>query len=111
MLNRDIGLFQNLLQQDFSVTEFNKVWLADITYIRTGGKWSYLATVIDLARRKPVGWVFGSRPTADLACKALNMALQKENPSRGLIHHSDRGSQYTSKEYKKLLEENQITVA
>lgn len=101
-------VFENLLQQDFSTAEINKVWLADITYIRTGGKWSYLAAVIDLARRKPVGWAFGSRPTADLACKALKMALEKENPSKGLIHHSDRGSQYTSKEYKKLLEDNQI---
>lgn len=101
-------VFENLLQQDFSTTEFNKVWLADITYIRTGGKWSYLATVIDLARRKPIGWAFGSRPTAELACKALKMALQKEKPAQGLIHHSDRGSQYTAKQYKILLEENQI---
>ena len=107
--NPDDTVFENLLQQDFSTTEFNKVWLADITYIRTGGKWSYLATVIDLARRKPIGWAFGSRPTADLACKALKMALEKEKPAKGLIHHSDRGSQYTSKEYRKLLEENQIT--
>lgn len=107
--NPDDTVFENLLQQNFNITEFNKVWLADITYIRTGGKWSYLATVIDLARRKPIGWAFGSRPTADLACKALKMALEKEKPEQGLIHHSDRGSQYTSKEYKKLLEDNQIT--
>lgn len=106
--NPQDAVFENLLQQDFSTTEFNKVWLADITYIRTGGKWSYLATVIDLARRKPIGWAFGSRPTADLACKALKMALNKEKPAKGLIHNSDRGSQYTSKEYKKLLEENHI---
>lgn len=106
--NPDDTVFENLLQQDFSTTEINKVWLADITYIRTGGKWSYLATVIDLARRKPVGWAFGSRPTAGLACKALKMALDKEKPAKGLIHHSDRGSQYTSKEYKKLLEDNRI---
>ena len=106
--NPDDSVFENLLQQDFSTTEFNKVWLADITYIRTSGKWSYLATVIDLARRKPIGWAFGSRPTADLACKALKMALEKEKSEKGLIHHSDRGSQYTSKEYKKLLEEHQI---
>jgi len=106
--NPDDTVFENLLQRDFSTTEFNKVWLADITYIRTGGKWSYLAVVIDLARRKPIGWAFSSRPTADLACKALKMALEREKPTKGLIHHSDRGSQYTSKEYKKLLEDNQI---
>jgi len=106
--NPDDSVYDNLLQQDFSTTEFNKVWLADITYIRTGGKWSYLATVIDLARRKPIGWAFGSRPTAELACKALKMALEKEQPAKGLIHHSDRGSQYTSKDYKKLIEDNQL---
>jgi len=87
--NPDDIVFENLLQQDFSTAEFNKVWLADITCLRIGGKWSYLAAVIDLARRKPVGWAFGSRPTAGLACKALLMALEKVKPLKGLIHHSD----------------------
>nr|WP_320148247.1 IS3 family transposase [uncultured Anaeromusa sp.] len=100
--------FPNLLNQNFDVTEVNKVWLADITYIKVGGKWSYVAAVLDLARRKIVGWSIGTRPTASLACQALKIALAKEKPTRGLIHHSDQGSQYTSKEYKELLTEHQI---
>jgi len=100
--------YDNLLNQDFSVEEFNTVWLTDLTYIRTGGKWCYLAAVLDLARRKVVGWSIGTRPTAKLASKALTMALAREKPSDGLIHHSDRGSQYTSEKYKELLEEHKI---
>lgn len=100
--------FPNLLNQNFDVTEFNTVWLADITYVRIGGKWCYLAAVLDLARRKLVGWALGTRPTAELAAKALNMAIQRERPAKGLIHHSDRGTQYTALKYKKLLKENGI---
>ena len=77
-------------------------------YVKAGGKWSYVAAVLDLARRKIVGWSIGTRPTARLACKALKIALAKEKPAKGLIHHSDQGSQYTSKEYKELLTEHQI---
>ena len=98
----------NLLGQNFSVHKSNAVWLADLTYIRVGGKWCYLAAVLDLARRKLVGWSIGTRPTARLACQALKMAIHRENPQQGLIHHSDRGSQYTSKEYRELLETNQV---
>lgn len=67
-----------------------------------------MAAVLDLARRKIVGWSIGTRPTASLACQALKTALAKEKPEQGLIHHSDQGSQYTSKEYKELLKEHQI---
>lgn len=101
--------FDNLLNQDFTTLSFNAVWLADITYIRVGGKWCYLAGVMDLARRKLIGWALGSRPTANLACQALRMAIRREKPKTGLIHHSDRGSQYTSAEYKELLKEHEIT--
>ena len=100
--------FENLLNQNFTVKEFNKVWLADITYIKAGGKWCYLAGVLDLARRKLVGWAIGSQPTAALASRALMMALVKERPRKGLIHHSDRGSQYTSNKYKDLLKKHDI---
>ena len=100
--------YDNLLGQNFAVQKSNAVWLADLTYIRVGGKWCYLAAVLDLARRKLVGWSIGTRPTARLACQALKMAIHRENPQHGLIHHSDRGSQYTSKEYRELLETNQI---
>ncbi len=100
--------FENLLNQNFTVKEFNTVWLADITYIKAGGKWCYLAGVLDLARRKLVGWAIGSQPTAALASRALTMALVRERPSKGLIHHSDRGSQYTSNKYKDLLKKHDI---
>ncbi|WP_288186213.1 IS3 family transposase [uncultured Sporomusa sp.] len=100
--------FDNLLNQNFEVQEINRVWLADITYIRVGGQWCYLACILDLARRKIVGWALGNRPTADLACKALKMAIVKERPAKGLIHHSDRGSQYTSNKHKDLLKEHNI---
>ncbi len=99
----DEKAFANLLEQDFGTQEINQVWLADITYVRIQGKWSYLAGVLDLARRKLIGWALGSHPTAGLACQALRMAVAKEQPKEGLIHHSDRGSQYTASEYKQLL--------
>ena len=86
--------YDNLLDQNFAVQDFNKVWLTDITYIRANGKWCYLAGVMDLARRKLIGWSIGTRPTANLACQALTMAIRREKPKAGLIHHSDRGSQY-----------------
>jgi len=100
--------FENRLDQNFDTKEPNTVWLADITYVRVGGKWCYLAAVLDLARRKLVGWALGTRPNAELAAKALKMAILREKPPKSLIHHSDRGSQYTSKLYKDLLKENNM---
>lgn len=96
--------FPNLLNQQFQTERSNQIWLADITYIRVGGKWAYLAVVYDLYSRMPVGWALGRSPSSELACTALRYALKRRKPSRGLIHHSDRGSQYTSKDYRKLLE-------
>lgn len=107
-VNPNEQAFPNLLNQQFNVQEFNKVWLADITYIRVNGSWNYLAGVMDLGRRKIVGWALGTSPNAALACKALKQALLKEQPGSGLIHHTDRGSQYTSKAYRSLLEKNGI---
>lgn len=100
--------YPNLLEQKFKVVESNKVWLSDITYIRVNGKWAYLAAVMDLGRRKIVGWSLGASPNSALACKAFRQALRKEQPSAGLVHHSDRGCQYTSKDYKRLLSSNSI---
>jgi len=96
--------YPNLLNQRFDEKDKNKVWLADITYVRVNGTWNYLAAVLDLGRRKLVGWAAGTNPTAELACTALAKAIRKETPPEGLIHHSDRGCQYTSKAYRKLLE-------
>ena len=109
--NADAGetAYPNLLGQRFDEKERNRVWLSDITYIRINGAWHYLAAILDLGRRKLVGWALGANPTAELACRALQNALAIEKPPAGLIHHSDRGCQYTSKAYRALLEKNRIT--
>ena len=107
--NKNEQAYPNLLEQRFDEKERNRVWLSDVTYIRVNGAWSYLAVVMDLGRRKIVGWSLGANPTADLACRALKQAISKERPPGGLIHHSDRGCQYTSKVYRKLLQDNKIT--
>jgi len=93
----------NLLAQDFDVKELNRVWVSDITYIPTGEGWLYLATVLDLCSRKIVGWAMGERIDRGLVMTALNMAIAKRRPGKGLLHHSDRGSQYASNDYQELL--------
>lgn len=101
-------VFENLLNQDFQTRKRNEVWAADMTYIQVGFKWTYLAVVIDLYNREPIGWAHGSHPDAALACKALEMAIRNQKPAKGLIHHSDRGSQYTSKAYKALMDKHHM---
>jgi len=98
----------NLLQRDFSASGPNEKWASDLTYIRTGEGWLYLAVVLDLYSRKAVGWSTSSLLTADLATEAMRAALEQRNPPAGLIHHSDRGSQYASDEYQLLLTFNGI---
>jgi len=100
--------YPNLLQQNFTAKAKDRVWVADITYIRVGFKWTYLAVVLDLFNREPVGWAYGAHPDAALASKALEMAILREQPEPGLIHHSDRGCQYTSYVYRSLLNKHQI---
>ena len=93
----------NRLKRDFSVREPNRVWLTDITYIPTGEGWLYLATVMDLGSRRIVGWSMSERMTTDLTLTALQMAIDGREVPRGLIHHSDQGSQYTDHRYQALL--------
>lgn len=93
----------NRLGQDFTATTVNQKWLADITYIPTGEGWLYLATVEDLFSRGIVGWSMATTLTDHLTCQALRMALARRCPPAGLIHHSDRGSQYASANYTALL--------
>lgn len=93
----------NVLNRDFTAPEPNKVWLTDITYIWTRAGWLYLAAVLDLYSRRIVGWALEKQMTKAFACRALQMAIDRRRPERGLIHHSDRGSQYASKDYQKLL--------
>jgi transposase InsO family protein len=98
----------NRLAQVFVATQPNQVWLSDITYIRIGHSWLYLAAILDLYARRIVGWAMGERLKTDLTLDALHMALGRRRPAEGLIHHSDRGSQYTSKDYQALLSRHKI---
>jgi putative transposase len=86
----------NLLERNFSPAAPNQVWTADLTYIWTDEGWLYLAVVIDLFNREIVGWSIKPRMTADIVVDALTMAWFRRKPAPGLIHHSDRGSQYAS---------------
>ena len=93
----------NLLKQNFVFAKPNQAWVGDITYVPTKQGWLYLATVIDLYSRMVVGWAAGERMTTDLVEKAFLQAYWKRKPAEGLIFHSDRGSQYASHRYQKLL--------
>lgn len=107
--NHTYSVAPNLLERQFTVDAPNRVWLADITYIRTYQGWLYLAAVMDLHSRKIVGWAMDDTMSASLPIAALNMAVRSRQPSQGLIHHSDRGSQYASSAYQKVLGQHQIT--
>jgi putative transposase len=93
----------NLLQQDFSASAPNQKWVGDITYLWTEEGWLYLAVVIDLYSRLVVGWAMSERMTAELTRQALQMALWRRRMPKGVIFHSDRGSQYCSVLYQQLL--------
>lgn len=98
----------NLLNQDFNVDKPNTVWVSDISYIGTDEGWDYLATVKDLFNKEIVGWAVSSTMTRTLAIEALTNAIQKRRPPAGLIHHSDRGVQYCSKDYQALLAKHKM---
>lgn len=93
----------NLLNQNFNPISPNQVWAGDVTYLKTGEGWMYLAIVMDLSSRRIVGWHIDKRMTTDLVSKAVTKAYNHRQPPKGLVFHSDRGSQYTSKQYRKLL--------
>ena len=101
----------NLLDRQFEQDEPNKVWAGDITYIPTKEGWLYLAVLLDLCSRKVVGWQLGNGMGADLVIAALRRALAVRQPPSGLMHHSDRGSQYTSQAYRSLADLNGIEVS
>ena len=98
----------NLLNRRFSVITPNCVWVGDITYIWTSEGWLYLAVVIDLYSRRVVGWSMNKCISRHLVMDALIMAIWRRKPSRGLIFHSDRGSQYCSHDFQKLLKNHGI---
>ncbi len=91
---------ENLLAQDFGVPLADRVWVADITYIRTAQGWLYLAAVLDLFSRRVVGWSLQPHMREELVLDALEMALRDRRPGAGLLHHSDRGSQYAAEDYQ-----------
>ncbi len=101
--NHDKPIAPNLLEREFTVAAANTAYVGDITYIRTREGWLYLAVVIDLFSRAVVGWSMDSRMTASLANSAMLMAIWKRKPAKGLIFHSDRGSQYASDSYREIL--------
>ena len=93
----------NLLNQNFNPAGPNQVWAGDVTYLKTGEGWMYLAIVMDLFSRRIVGWQIDRRMTTDLVSRAMIRAYNLRQPPKGLVFHSDRGSQYTSKRYRALL--------
>jgi putative transposase len=102
-------VFENRRERDFAVDAPDHVYAGDITYVWTQEGWLYLAVVIDLYSRKIVGWSMGRRLTSTLVCHALQMALWRRRPPKGqLIHHSDRGVQYASEAFRKLLKTHGI---
>jgi hypothetical protein len=106
--NHNLPVALNLLQQDFSAERANQKWVSDITYIATEEGWLYLAVVVDLYSRIVVGWSMSERMTATLVCDALKMAIFRRHRPSDVIVHSDRGSQYCSREYQQLLNEHDL---
>jgi transposase InsO family protein len=98
----------NLLKRHFAAERPNQKWLTDITYIPTQEGWLYLAAVLDLFTRRIVGWAMSDQITSDLTISALKMALRQHQPTSGLLHHSDQGSQYTDRNYQALLKDHGI---
>jgi len=101
--NHKFNIAPNLLSRNFSADQPNEKWVVDISYIWTREGWLYLAVVLDLYSRRVIGWAVSNRMKRDLAIRALEMAVALRKPSKGCIHHSDRGSQYCSQDYQKLL--------
>lgn len=101
----------DLIQQEFTADQPNEAWVSDITYILTQEGWIYCAMILDLFSRKIVGLSIDSRMTAELVLKALKQALTHRKPPAGVIHHSDRGSQYTSKALKMLADDYGVQIS
>jgi transposase InsO family protein len=100
----DLPIAPNRLDRNFTAAAPNRVWLADITYIETDEGWLYLAAVMDLFSRKIVGWAMRDHLRTELASTALAMAISRQRPDQGLVHHSDRGVQYAAHDYRSRLQ-------
>ncbi len=109
--NHDLPVAPNLLQRQFQADLPNQKWACDITYIHTAEGFLYLAAVMDLCSRKIVGWSMADHLRTELCLDAVEMAIKSRRPSQGLIHHSDRGVQYASCEYRQLLQSHDIQLS
>lgn len=98
----------NRLERDFSPDAPDRTWVTDITYLKTAEGWCYLAAIVDCYSRMVVGWSLADHMRTELCVDAFVDAVTKRRPGPGLVHHSDRGSQYTSHDYQKLLRENHM---
>lgn len=101
----------NLLKRNFNADRPNQKWTTDITYVWVNGKWLYLAAVMDLYSRAIVGWSVDTHMTDDLVCSALDIAFDNREVSKGLIVHSDRGVQYRSNVYQKMLKDKECQIS
>jgi putative transposase len=101
--NHALPVAPNLLEQDFSASAPDRRWVTDITYVPTNEGWLYVAAIVDLFSRRVVGWGMQERMDRSLVLAALAMAVSQRHPKAGLIHHSDRGSQYASQDYRTAL--------
>ncbi len=106
--DHDRRIAPNVLNRKFQVNAPDKAWAGDITYLWTAEGWVYLAVILDLFSRKVVGWALDDHMRTDLVLSALDQALSKRCPTDGLLHHSDRGSQYASKDYQETLKGHAI---
>jgi putative transposase len=104
----DKRVANNVLGRSFEIGKPNKVWASDITYVHTKRGWAYLAAVLDLGCRKVVGWAVAPSMEEQLPIRALELALSNRQPPAGLVHHSDRGTQYAGRTYQSLLAANKI---
>ena len=93
----------NLMDRQFAPAKPNQAWTGDVTYIWTGNRWAYLAVVLDLFARKPVGWAISFSPDSKLTAKALAMAFESRGRPKDLLFHSDQGTHYTSVKYRQQL--------
>ncbi len=107
--NHRLPMATHTLDRQFTVTHPNRVWAGDLTYVWTTEGWLYLAVVLDLYSRAVIGWALEARLTGDLTQQALTMAIRHRTPKAGLLHHSDRGSQYAAMAYQQLLTTHGMT--
>jgi transposase InsO family protein len=109
--NPQARVAENVLDRQFEADGPNQKWVADVTSVSTASGWLYLAVVLDLFSRRVVGWAMAATFDAELVEQALSMALTQRKPAAGLLHHSDRGCQYTSKAYQCFLKEHGMQIS